>query len=73
MDEFNYEDMDFYLPDNFQGISKKYILKCIFDKKIQSSWNPSVGDLMVGPTGNLFTIGGEHTLCEELGGPLYFK
>ena len=29
---FNKEYLEFYLPDKFNGLSKDYILNCIFDE-----------------------------------------
>jgi len=70
--KFNKKDLEFYLPESFKGLSKSYILEKICDKKIQDSWIPKVGDIIVGRTGNIFVISGEHKLVEELGGTVYF-
>lgn len=70
--EFVLEDIEFFLPQSFKGLSKQYMLDCIFDAQIQHNWVPSVGDVIVGPTGNVFVIGGKHKLHETLGGTLYF-
>ena len=60
-EEFDKEDLEFCLPDEFKGLSKDYMLNCIFSEKIQKSWiTPKVGDLIVTTTGNIFTISGEH-------------
>ena len=72
MDEFNKEDLEFYLPDQFKGLPKEYIMSCIFDDRVQEFWNPQVGDIIVGPTGNVFVISGKHTLTPKLGGDLFF-
>lgn len=72
MNKFIKEDLEFYLPDNFKGMNKEYILNVIFDKKIQKKWTPQVGDVIVGNTGNIFVISSEYNLSEELGGKLFF-
>jgi hypothetical protein len=73
MDKFNKEDLEFYLPDKlFKGLSKNYILEAIFNDDIQSKWNPQVGDIIVGCTGNIFVISGMDHLCEKLGGNKYY-
>lgn len=73
MKKFNREDLEFYLPSEpFKGLSKKYILKCIFDEDIQKNWKPGVGDIIVGHTGNIFVISGMSKLHESLGGNMYY-
>ena len=57
---FEIEDLKFFLPKSFKGLSQEYILDCIFNDKIQSKWKPQVGDLIVGGTGNVFVISGKH-------------
>lgn len=70
-DEFIKEDLEFFLPVSFKGLSKKYILENIFNSKIQDSWNPKIGDIIVGCTGNVFIISAEHKLLEKLGGTIW--
>lgn len=65
---FNKEDLEFYLPNSFRGMSKQYILDAVFDDDLQKSWVPAVGDAIVGPTGNIFVISGAHLMHEDLGG-----
>lgn len=72
MGKFIKEELEFYLPDSFRGLSKNYILKTIFNKEIQKNWSPRIGDLIVGCTGNIFVISGKQQLNEELGGDLFF-
>lgn len=72
MDKFKKEKLEFHLPDNFKGMTKDYIMNVIFDKIVQSKWNPQIGDVIVGCTGNIFVISGEHNLVPELGGKLFF-
>lgn len=69
---FNKEDLEFYLPDSFNGLSKTYILNCIFNDDIQRKWQPKIGDIIVGCTGNIFVISSKQHLDEKLGGNLYF-
>jgi hypothetical protein len=71
-DEFNKEDLEFYLPETFKGLTKEYMLKCIFNEQIQKSWYPRDGDVMVGSTGNIWTISGHHRSNEKLGGDIFF-
>jgi hypothetical protein len=33
MDNFQKEDLDFFLPNTFKGLSKEYLIECIFNKK----------------------------------------
>ena len=70
--DFNFKDLEFYLPNSFKGMSKDYMLHSIFNETIQRTWKPRVGDVIVGPTGNIFVIAGYHTLVPELGGTAYF-
>lgn len=72
MKEFNKEDLEFFLPNTWRGISKDYILDKVFDKEVQSGWIPTIGDIIVGCTGNIFIISGKHELIKELGGTVYF-
>lgn len=72
MTKFNKEDLEFYLPTSFKGLSKEYILDKIFNKDIQYSWYPKIGDVIVGCTGNIFVISNSHNLVGELGGELFF-
>lgn len=72
MRKFIKSDLEFFLPDSFKGLSKRYILDCIFNDKIQKKWKPQVGDIIVGCTGNIFVIGGKADLHESLGGTEYY-
>lgn len=69
--KFIKKDLEFYLPENFNGISKNYILSTIFDSEIQNSWKPAVGNLIVGRTGNIFVISAKSELVKELGGTTF--
>ncbi len=69
--EFNKEDLEFFLPKTFKGLNKQYILDCIFNKEIQDKWQPEEGDVIVGGTGNVFTISNKTHLHEDLGGDLF--
>lgn len=71
--EFIREDLEMYLSDKpFKRLSKEYILYCIFNEDIQNKWTPQVGDIIVGPTGNIFVLAGKHHLIPELGGDTFF-
>lgn len=73
MKEFNKEDLEFHLNDKpFKGLSKKYIMEAIFNDAIQNKWQPQVGDIIVGCTGNIFVISGIDRLHEKLGGKRYY-
>jgi len=73
MKEFNKEDLEFYLNDkSFKGLSKEYIMEAIFNDDIQNKWQPQVGDIIVGRTGNIFVISGMDRLHESLGGNMYY-
>jgi hypothetical protein len=72
MKKFNKKDLKFFLPNSFKSLSKKYILNCIFDEDIQKNWNPTTGDIIVGPTGNIFVISNVDKLHESLGGTRYY-
>jgi len=69
---FELEYLSFFLPASFKGLSKEYIIKCIFDEEIQNNWNPGTGDVIVGPTGNVFVISNTEFLHETLGGIRYY-
>jgi hypothetical protein len=56
----------------FNGLSKKYIIDCAFDNDIQSKWEPAIGNIILGPTGNIFVISGKHHTHESLGGDKFF-
>lgn len=72
-DKFDIEDLEFYLKDKpFKGLPKNYILKAIFNTKIQKNWKPQIGDVIVGCTGNIFVISGLDRLHESLGGNRYY-
>jgi CTP:phosphocholine cytidylyltransferase-like protein len=70
--EFIYEDIDFYLKDSFKGLSKKYMLECIFNEDIQKNWYPEIGDIIVTKTGNIYVISSSQNLHKDLGGKHYF-
>lgn len=73
MDKFNKEDLEFYLNDDgIKGLSKEYILNCIFDKTIQRNWKPGIGDLIVGETGNIYTITSSFPFHESIGGEHFY-
>lgn len=72
MEEYNKEDLEFFLPDSFKGLSKDYIIECIFDEDIQKNWTPGIGDVIVGPTGNIFVISNTLNLNKSIGGKMYF-
>lgn len=69
---FNKEDLDFFLPKSFKGLSKEYILEAVFNEQIQKNWRPQIGDVIVGRTGNVFVISGYHQTHESLGGDKFF-
>lgn len=68
------ENLEFFLNSKtpFKGLSKRYIIECCLNKDIQSSWQPKVGDIIVGETANIFVISGHHHLVESIGGDMYF-
>ena len=72
MEEFDKDDLDFYLPDSFKGLSKEYMIDCIFDEDIQKNWKPTVGDVMVGNTGNVWVISAWHKTHLDMGGDKFF-
>lgn len=72
MSKFNKKDIEFFLPQTFKGLSKKYMLDCIFDETIQNKWQPEEGDIIVGETGNVFVISGSYPLAETIGGHIYY-
>jgi hypothetical protein len=72
MNKFKKKALEFYLPDNFKGLNKEYLMECIFDKKIQQKWNPGIGDIIVGCTGNIFVISMVDELHESIGGKRYY-
>jgi len=72
MDKFEKEKLHQFLPNTFKGLSKAYIIKCIFDEKIQKEWRPGVGDIIVGETGNVFVISAKEELHQDLGGTRYY-
>lgn len=71
-DKFIFEDIEFFLPEKFKGLTKNYMLLAIFDKRIQRKWIPEKGDIIVGSTGNIFVISNIDNLHENLGGKRYF-
>jgi len=72
MDKFQKEDLEIFLPNTFKGLSKEYLIECIFNKKIQKNWKPTEGDIIIGPTGNIFVISGVDYLHESIGGTNYY-
>lgn len=73
MQQFNKDDIEFHLCDKlFKGLSKDYIIEAIFNKDIQNKWKPSIGDIIVGYTGNIFVISNIDKLHERLGGDMYY-
>lgn len=71
-DSYDKETLEFFLPDEFKGLSKEYILDCMFDNEIQKNWVPGMGDIIVGPTGNIFVISVVDELHESIGGTRYY-
>lgn len=72
MKEFKRDNLDIFLPKSFKGLDKEYFLDCIFNDGIQNNWIPSLGDIIVGCTGNLFVISGIDELSDSLGGTIYY-
>jgi hypothetical protein len=72
MEKFDREELEFFLPDRFKGLSKDYLMDCIFNEDIQKRWSPQKGDIMVGPTGNIFVISVVEQLHESIGGRKYY-
>ena len=71
MKKFKKSDIKFFLKP-FKGLTKKYMMECMFNEDIQSKWYPQVGDIIVGSTGNVFVISAVHRLNEKLGGDRFF-
>lgn len=72
MKKFEREDLEFFLPMSFKGLSKEYLLECIFDEEIQKKWKPGTGDIIVGCTGNIYVISVTEKLHESIGGTRYY-
>jgi len=68
MKDFNEDDLIFFLPNTFKGLTKKYLLDCIFEPDIQDNWKPKLGDIIIGGTGNIFVISSHDKMHEKLGG-----
>lgn len=61
-----------YLPKQFKGLTKKYMLEQIFNEDIQKNWNPTTGDIMVGKAGNVFVISNTEQKHASIGGTVYY-
>lgn len=73
MTKFKKKDLESYLQNKtFKGLSKKYIMEAIFNKDIQEKWTPQEGDIIVGPTGNIFVISKKESLHSSIGGTRYY-
>lgn len=75
MTEFNSAQLEIHIPDDVKqrwDVSKEYILDCVFHERMQEEWDPRVGDLMIGPTGNIWIISSKQNFCESFGGPMFF-
>ena len=72
MSRFKKDTLKQFLPTTFKGLSKKYIIDAVFDKKIQATWKLQVGDIIVGSTGNVFVISAYHQGHKKVGGDKYF-
>ena len=71
--EFKKEKLEFHLQGrSIKGLSSEYILRAIFNDDIQKNWQPKLGDIIVGCTGNIYVISGIHDSAENLGGRKYF-
>jgi len=70
--KFDRELLGFHLPDTFKGLKKTYIMTMVFDERVQKAWNPFVGDIIVGKTGNVFVISATHNSSGSLGGRKFF-
>jgi hypothetical protein len=68
IEKFKKSDIDFHLKGSFKGLSKKYMMDCIFNASIQEKWKPQIGDIIVGCTGNIFVIGNIEKLHPDLEG-----
>ena len=72
MSKFIKEDIEFFLKETCKGLSKEYILDAIFNESIQAKWIPQLGDMIVGPTGNIYFISAIDQLSDKLGGTRYY-
>lgn len=70
MELFDEDLLRFHLPKVFKSLTKEYIIECIFNEKIQKKWIPQEGDIIVGPSGNIFTIGTISRRAPEIGGDI---
>lgn len=68
------QDLEFYVKYSAEqfDLDIEYIIDVVFHEEIQNNWIPKVGDLICGPTGNIFVISGKHHLHEDLGGTKFF-
>jgi len=66
------ERMTMFMEDEFKGLSKEYMVDKITNEIIQREWQPKVGDIIVGETGNIFVISAHTKLDPTLGGDRYF-
>lgn len=72
MTEFIREDVARFMKETFKGLSKEYILNCMFNESIQAKWVPQRGDMIVGSTGNIYFISAEDKLSDKLGGTQWY-
>lgn len=73
MKQFDKDKLEFYLKGKtFKGLDKDYIMEAIFNEDLQNKWQPQIGDIIVGSTGNIFVISGMDELHKSLGGNRYY-
>lgn len=56
--------LELFLPDEFQGLSKEYIIDNVFNIEIQKKWVPKLGDITVSLMGDLYILENDDKVSE---------
>lgn len=56
--------LELFLPDQFKGLSKEYIIECVFNIEIQKNWVPKLGDLTVSLMADLYVLESDEKVIE---------
>lgn len=73
MREFDRDAIFFFLGlEDFKGMTREYMMDCVFDDEIQRNWTPKKGDVIMGNTANIFVISEVEIRHEDIGGSVFY-
>ncbi len=61
----NYRELlQTFLPDEFRGLDKQYMIQCVFNEEIQKNWIPKIGDITISLMADIYVLESDNKVSE---------